>query len=67
MEAEGTRRLVVVSAVPVGPQAPGDPLIDRLSRKAVGAVLAELYADLARMEAVLPPARRTGPRCARRG
>ncbi|MFD4589537.1 NAD(P)-dependent oxidoreductase [Streptomyces rubiginosohelvolus] len=73
MEAEGTRRLVVVSAVPVGPQAPGDPLIDRLSRKAVGAVLAELYADLARMEAVLaagatdwtavrPPRLTDGPR-----
>ncbi|MFJ9886282.1 NAD(P)-dependent oxidoreductase [Streptomyces sp. NPDC091287] len=53
MEAEGARRLLVVSAVPVGPEPAGDPLVDRLMRKAVGAVLAELYADLARMEAAL--------------
>ncbi|MGW5292502.1 NAD(P)-dependent oxidoreductase [Streptomyces bacillaris] len=52
MEAEGARRLLVVSAVPVGPAA-GDPLVDRLSRRAIRAVLAEVYADLARMEAVL--------------
>ncbi|MEU0158637.1 NAD(P)H-binding protein [Streptomyces sp. NPDC006261] len=53
MEAEGARRLVVVSAAPVGPVPAGEPLVDRLARKAVGAVLAELYADLARMEAAL--------------
>ncbi|MET9976847.1 NAD(P)-dependent oxidoreductase [Streptomyces microflavus] len=53
MEAEGTRRLLVVSAVPVGPVPAGEPLVDRLARKAVGAVLAEVYADLARMEAAL--------------
>ncbi|MFD4233740.1 NAD(P)-dependent oxidoreductase [Streptomyces sp. NPDC058542] len=53
MEAEGTRRLLVVSAVPVGPEPAGDPLVDRLMRRAVGAVLAELYADLTRMEAAL--------------
>ncbi|OCC10812.1 NAD(P)-dependent oxidoreductase [Streptomyces sp. PTY087I2] len=73
MEAEDVRRLLVVSAVPVGPKAPGDPLIDRLSLKLVGAVLAELYADLARMEAALadsatdwtavrPPRLTDGPR-----
>ncbi|MFT9666909.1 NAD(P)-dependent oxidoreductase [Streptomyces rhizosphaericola] len=72
MEAEGVRRLVV-SAGPVGPKAAGDPLVDRLARKAVEAVLAEVYADLARMEAVLarsatewtavrPPRLTDGPR-----
>ncbi|MFJ7411821.1 NAD(P)-dependent oxidoreductase [Streptomyces sp. NPDC098077] len=73
MEAEGVRRLVVVSAVPVGPEPADDPLVDRLMRKAVGAVLAELYADLTRMEAALersatdwtavrPPKLTDGPR-----
>ncbi|MFF2223058.1 NAD(P)-dependent oxidoreductase [Streptomyces globisporus] len=73
MEAEGTRRLLAVSAVPVGPKAAGDPLTDRLSLKVVRAVFADLYADLARMEAVLaagatdwtavrPPRLTDGPR-----
>ncbi|WP_030578934.1 MULTISPECIES: NAD(P)H-binding protein [Streptomyces] len=73
MEAEGARRLLVVSAAPVGPQPEDDPLVDRLMRKAVGAVLAEVYADLARMEAALarsatdwtavrPPRLTDGPR-----
>lgn len=73
MEAEGSRRLLVVSAVPVGPKAEGDPLFDRLSRRAVAAVLADVYADLTRMEAVLagsatdwtavrPPRLTEGPR-----
>ncbi|MEI7034131.1 NAD(P)-binding oxidoreductase [Streptomyces pratensis] len=53
MEAEGARRLVVVSAAPVGPKPQGDPLVDRLMRKGVSAVLADVYADLARMEAAL--------------
>ncbi|MFF6907960.1 NAD(P)-dependent oxidoreductase [Streptomyces sp. NPDC012389] len=53
MAAEDARRLVVVSAAPVGPVPDGEPLMDRLARKAVGAVLAEVYADLARMEALL--------------
>ncbi|GHF61398.1 NAD(P)H-binding protein [Streptomyces sp. NRRL_ISP-5395] len=53
MEAEGVRRLLVVSASPVGPEPADDPLVDRLMRRAIGAVLAELYADLARMEAAL--------------
>ncbi|MCI4044599.1 NAD(P)-binding oxidoreductase [Streptomyces sp. TRM75563] len=53
MEAEGVRRLLVVSAAPVGPEPADDPLVDRLMRRAIGAVLAELYADLARMEAAL--------------
>ncbi|MFD4022942.1 NAD(P)-dependent oxidoreductase [Streptomyces sp. NPDC058576] len=73
MEAEEVRRLVVVSAAPVGPEPAGDPLVDRLMRKGIGAVLAELYADLARMEAALaagatdwtsvrPPKLTNGPR-----
>ncbi|WP_103534820.1 NAD(P)-dependent oxidoreductase [Streptomyces sp. SM11] len=73
MEAEGVRRLVVVSAAPVGPEPEDEPLVDRLMRKGIGAVLAELYADLARMEAALdrsatdwtvvrPPRLTDGPR-----
>ncbi|MEU9672228.1 NAD(P)H-binding protein [Streptomyces parvus] len=73
MEAEDARRLLVVSAVPVGPEPADDPLVDRFMRRAIGAVLAELYADLARMEAVLadsatdwtavrPPRLTNGPR-----
>ncbi|MEW2068263.1 NAD(P)-binding oxidoreductase [Streptomyces sp. NPDC007346] len=53
MEAEGVRRLLLVSAAPVGPVPAGEPLVDRLMRKAVRAALAEVYADLARMEAAL--------------
>ncbi|MFH8433862.1 NAD(P)-dependent oxidoreductase [Streptomyces sp. NPDC018007] len=73
MEAEGSRRLLAVSAMPAGPKAEGDPLFDRLSRRAVAAVLADVYADLTRMEAVLaasatdwtavrPPRLTEGPR-----
>lgn len=53
MEATEVRRLLVVSAAPVGPEAADEPLPDRLMRKAIGAVLKELYADLTRMEAAL--------------
>ncbi|MEU5660625.1 NAD(P)H-binding protein [Streptomyces sp. NPDC047737] len=53
MEAEGTRRLLVVSAAPVGPAPADDPLLDRTVRKVIGAVLKEVYADLTRMEAAL--------------
>uniref|UniRef100_A0AAU3GSC4 NAD(P)H-binding protein n=1 Tax=Streptomyces sp. NBC_01401 TaxID=2903854 RepID=A0AAU3GSC4_9ACTN len=53
VEAEGVRRLLVVSAAPVGPAPTDDPLMDRVARKAIGAVLREVYADLARMEAAL--------------
>ncbi|MFG3406282.1 NAD(P)-dependent oxidoreductase [Streptomyces sp. NPDC048142] len=73
MEAEGVRRLLAVSASPVGPEPEDDPLVDRLMRKGIGAVLADLYADLARMEAALarsatdwtavrPPKLTNGPR-----
>ncbi|MEV6259864.1 NAD(P)H-binding protein [Streptomyces sp. NPDC051784] len=53
MKAEGVRRLLVVSAAPVGPEPADDPLLDRVVRRVIGAVLEEVYADLARMEAAL--------------
>ncbi|MFI2778128.1 NAD(P)-dependent oxidoreductase [Streptomyces sp. ALB3] len=53
MEAEGVRRLMVVSAAPVGPEPADDPVLDRAVRKVVGSVLREVYADLERMEAAL--------------
>ncbi|MFJ9057547.1 NAD(P)-dependent oxidoreductase [Streptomyces sp. NPDC102409] len=53
MEAEGVRRLLVVSAAPVGPEPADDPLLDRVVRRVIGAVLKEVYADLTRMEAAL--------------
>lgn len=53
MEAEHVRRLLVVSAAPVGPEPADDPLLDRVVRTVIGAVLKEVYADLTRMEAAL--------------
>ncbi|MGY0492394.1 NAD(P)-dependent oxidoreductase [Streptomyces sp. WG-D5] len=53
MEAEGVRRLLVVSAAPVGPQPADSPVADRLMLKVVGAVLKDVYVDLAAMEAEL--------------
>ncbi|MEV7851088.1 NAD(P)H-binding protein [Streptomyces sp. NPDC088183] len=53
MEAERVRRLLVVSAAPVGPRPADDPPLDRLVRRVIGAVLKEVYADLTRMEAAL--------------
>ncbi|QNS04691.1 NAD(P)-dependent oxidoreductase [Streptomyces xanthii] len=53
MEAEGTRRLVVVSAGPVGPQPADSPLSDRIAMKIVSSVLKDIYVDLAAMEAEL--------------
>ncbi|WP_405685330.1 NAD(P)-dependent oxidoreductase [Streptomyces sp. NBC_00057] len=53
MEAEGTRRLLVVSAAPVAPKPADDPLLDRMMLKAIGAILKEVYADLTLMEAAL--------------
>ncbi|MGW1317049.1 NAD(P)-dependent oxidoreductase [Streptomyces sp. NPDC002426] len=53
MEAEGVRRLLVVSAAPVGPAPADDPLLDRVVRRVIGVVLKEVYADLTRMEAAL--------------
>ncbi|GAA3119743.1 SDR family oxidoreductase [Streptomyces rameus] len=53
MEAEGTRRLLVVSAGPVGPAAEGEGALDRGMRTLVSAVLKDVYADLREMEADL--------------
>ncbi|MFC8226956.1 NAD(P)-dependent oxidoreductase [Streptomyces sp. NPDC057287] len=73
MEAEEVRRLLVVSAAPVGPEPADDPLLDRAVRRVIGTVLREVYADLTRMEAALtasaadwtsvrPPKLTNGPR-----
>ncbi|GAB2862339.1 SDR family oxidoreductase [Streptomyces deserti] len=51
MEAEGVRRLLVVSAAPVGPEPEGDGLFDRTVRGIVSAVLKDVYVDLRAMEA----------------
>ncbi|MER7051958.1 MULTISPECIES: NAD(P)H-binding protein [unclassified Streptomyces] len=51
MEAEGVRRLLVVSAAPVGPEPRGAGLLDRGVRGVVSAVLKGIYDDLRAMEA----------------
>ncbi|MFB7332566.1 NAD(P)-dependent oxidoreductase [Streptomyces adustus] len=53
MEAEGARRLLVVSAGPVGPEPEGDGLLDRTMRGLVSAALKDVYTDLRAMEAEL--------------
>ncbi|WP_328632639.1 NAD(P)-dependent oxidoreductase [Streptomyces sp. NBC_00356] len=53
MDAEGVRRLLVVSAGPVGPEPAGSPLIDRVMLKMIGAILKSVYVDLTAMEAEL--------------
>ncbi|MYX95221.1 NAD(P)H-binding protein [Streptomyces sp. SID486] len=53
MEAENVRRLLVVSAGPVGPAPAGDGALDRGLRGLVSAVLKDVYADLREMEAEL--------------
>lgn len=50
-EAEGVRRLLVVSAAPIGPVAEGEGLLDRVVRGIVSAALKDIYADLREMEA----------------
>ncbi|MFE5395324.1 NAD(P)-dependent oxidoreductase [Streptomyces sp. NPDC056568] len=50
MEAEGVRRVVVVSAMPVGPRAEGEGLLDRGVRGVISTVFKEVYADLRVME-----------------
>ncbi|GAA3496178.1 SDR family oxidoreductase [Streptomyces prasinosporus] len=51
MEAEAARRLLVVSAAPVGPEPEGAGLLDRGVRGIVSAVFRDVYADLREMEA----------------
>ncbi|MFE4668346.1 NAD(P)-dependent oxidoreductase [Streptomyces sp. NPDC056716] len=53
METEGVRRLVVVSAAPVGPKAEGEGPLDRAVLGIVSAVLKDVYADLRETEAEL--------------
>ncbi|WP_353944165.1 SDR family oxidoreductase [Streptomyces sp. HUAS MG91] len=53
METAGTRRLLVVSAAPVGPTPEDSPLVDRLGEKLIGALLKNIYVDLTAMEAEL--------------
>ncbi|MFJ3665647.1 NAD(P)-dependent oxidoreductase [Streptomyces sp. NPDC090106] len=52
MEAEGVRRLVVVSAGPVGPE-PKDGPLDRFARGIASKVLKDVFDDLRAMEAEL--------------
>jgi putative NADH-flavin reductase len=53
MEAEEVRRLVVVSAAPVGPPPANQPLVDRLIGAGISAALRKIYDDLRVMEADL--------------
>ncbi|MEU6576032.1 NAD(P)H-binding protein [Streptomyces sp. NPDC046805] len=53
MEAEGVRRLLVVSAAPVGPEPQHDGVLDRTLRGVVSAVFKDVYVDLRAMEAEL--------------
>ncbi|MEW2552045.1 NAD(P)H-binding protein [Streptomyces zhihengii] len=53
MEAEEVRRLLVVSAAPLGAPAGRDPLPDRAMTALVGAVLKDVYTDLRAMEEAL--------------
>ncbi|WPO72049.1 MULTISPECIES: NAD(P)H-binding protein [unclassified Streptomyces] len=53
LEAEGVRRLLVVSAAPVGPPAERQPLVDKVVGLVVSAVLKDVYVDLRAMEAEL--------------
>ena len=51
MDAEQVRRIVVISAAPVGPSAPDDSLLMRtVAMPGIRRVLREVYADLAAME-----------------
>ncbi|MFE6100737.1 NAD(P)-dependent oxidoreductase [Streptomyces laurentii] len=53
METAGTRRLLVVSAAPVGPVPDGQGLLDKAVLAVVDSVLKDVYADLREMEAEL--------------
>ncbi|MET7483135.1 NAD(P)H-binding protein [Streptomyces sp. NPDC005538] len=52
-EAEGVRRVLVVSAGPVGPEPKGAGRLDRTARGLISALLKDVYADLREMEAEL--------------
>lgn len=53
MEAEGVRRLVVVSASPVGPPPEPQPVVDRIVGALISKILKPVYDDLRAMEADL--------------
>ncbi|MFC8504915.1 NAD(P)-dependent oxidoreductase [Streptomyces sp. NPDC057411] len=53
MEAAGTRRLLVVSAAPVGPVPDGQAVVDKAMLAIVNSLLKDVYADLRAMEAEL--------------
>lgn len=53
MDAEGVRRLVVVSAAPVGPPAERQAVVDRMMGALVSKILKPVYDDLRAMEAAL--------------
>ncbi|MFD1658859.1 NAD(P)-dependent oxidoreductase [Streptomyces caeni] len=53
LEAEGVRRLLVVSASPVGPEPEGAGALDRAVCGLLSAALKDVYADLREMEAEL--------------
>ncbi|MGA5197228.1 NAD(P)-dependent oxidoreductase [Streptomyces exfoliatus] len=53
MEAEKVRRLLVVSAAPLGPAAAGQAVLDKAVLAIVNAVLKDIYADLRVMESDL--------------
>ncbi|MFK4101299.1 NAD(P)-dependent oxidoreductase [Streptomyces sp. NPDC019531] len=53
IEAEQVRRVLVVSAAPVGPAPVDAGVVDRWMRGLVSAVLKDVYADLSEMEAEL--------------
>ncbi|WP_030811617.1 NAD(P)-dependent oxidoreductase [Streptomyces sp. NRRL F-2799] len=53
MAAEDVRRLVIVSAAPVGPAPEDDGFLDRALRSVVSAALKDVYADLRETEAEL--------------
>ncbi|MFK4225009.1 NAD(P)-dependent oxidoreductase [Streptomyces sp. NPDC019890] len=50
MEAEQTRRLLVVSAGPLGPAPERTPLLDRTMLAVINLLLQDVYADLRAME-----------------
>ncbi|WP_329255824.1 NAD(P)H-binding protein [Streptomyces sp. NBC_01478] len=53
MEAEGVRRVLVVSAGPIGPAPEGAGFLDRTARGLISALLKDVYDDLREMEAAL--------------
>ncbi|GAA3746217.1 NAD(P)-dependent oxidoreductase [Micromonospora maritima] len=58
MHAEGVRRLVVVSAAPVGPTPDGDSFLNRrVVLPGIRALLKDLYADLRAMEQAMAESR----------